>query len=83
MRDPDAEDEPARERLAERELPGRHRECVAGPDVGDAGRDDEVVGRREQQLGGGQHLPPDGLAGPQGAVPELLDLTCRLAHLGG
>src|SRR4051812_22627484 len=79
VRDTDAEHEPTREGLAEGQLARCHRQRVPCPDVRDARRDDEGVGRGEQQLRGGEHLTADRLTGPQCAVAELLHLAGRVA----
>src|SRR4051794_27277637 len=80
MRDADTEDEPAGKRLAQSELPSGHGECIACPDVRDAGRYYQRVRRAEQQMCGGEHLAPDCLARPQRAVPRLLDLARGVAN---
>ena len=74
VRDADPQHEPIGIGLAQRELAGGHRQRVAGPDVGDAGRDGQRLRRGEQELGGGEHLAADRFAGPQCRETQLLDL---------
>ena len=79
----EAEQEAARERLAERVGAGPRRRGIARVDVRDPGGDDEVARPGEGERGGGEVLPRERLADPDRGVAEPLDLGQRLAELLG
>jgi hypothetical protein len=82
--DAEAQQEAPIARLIERVRATDRGGCVASPDVGDAGRDDEAIARFEQQRRMGQRLAAGGpLAEPRGAVAEALDAGDRCALLLG
>ena len=74
MADADAEHKAARKLLAEGLRAVGHRHRVAGVDVGDAGRDDHMLGSAEQQSRVNHDLlAAEALGHPDGRVTKLLE----------
>jgi hypothetical protein len=78
MADAEPEEEAIVERVAEHPRRVRGRDGVARPDVGDAGRYADPLGRSEQDGPVRERLPrAEALRVPQSVVPELVDLPRR------
>ncbi len=83
MADADAEHEATRPGFGQYRAAGLHGGGLAGPQVGDAGADDDPLGVGEQGTGVREGLlAADRLAGPDRAVPELVQ-PAHGGDLGG
>ena len=74
---PNAEHKTTRVGLGECPLGGSHGHRIPRPDVGDAGADDQLAGRAQQQPGIGQSLAAEHLPGPQRAPAEFFQFSER------